>query len=310
MNGSRFEYLNVMNEKTQVETERRRESARRGGLSRSEAKTAAARRNGKRGGRPRKYEKQTPPTFSYPGGKARMASMLTEMMPQTGRRYVEPFAGRGNVFWRAAHELDYQEWHINDIRTAPWYEAIRDLGHELQVPKSNRMEYLKRWANYKQGCPYAMMLEPFLTYSGGGYGMGGFGGNKRMAATTPSGYQQSIRMAQYILKATDAKVTGLDWKQAVKVLGADDFVYLDPPYYDCDVRTYGPDDLDFDELVEELRNAPYRWMLSEYDPADIPGCVWGSCTSARIEQPLQRPNGRMRLDKFLNPSDNPSRLFT
>ena len=214
--------------------------------------------------RHKKYVKSTPPTFSYPGGKARMAKTIVAMAPPSGRLYVEPFAGRANVFWRAAGELAYKKWQLNDIRTADWFESIRDHGHELVVPPCTRMEHDKRWADYKRGCPYARMLEPFLTYSGAGFGAGGFRSNKKGGATK-GGFKQSIQMAQHILHTTGATITSVDWKEALAGLGADDFVYLDPPYLDCNVTAYLPSDLDHEGLVQHLLDAPYRWILSEYD---------------------------------------------
>jgi hypothetical protein len=214
--------------------------------------------------KPKEFEKSTPPTFSYPGGKARMAKTIVAMAPPSGRLYVEPFAGRANVFWRAAGELAYKKWHLNDIRTAPWLESIRDHGHELVVPTCTRMEHDKRWADYKRGCPYARMLEPFLTYSGAGFGSGGFRSNKN-GGSTQGGFQQSIHLAQRILHATGATITSIDWKEALAGLGADDFVYFDPPYLNCNVTAYRPSDLDHEELVQHLLEAPYRWILSEYD---------------------------------------------
>jgi site-specific DNA-adenine methylase len=246
---------------TQAETQAQ-VAGRLGGCVISAAKQKAAKLNGALGGRPKKFEKQTPPTFGYPGGKAHLARTLVDLMPPSGRRYVEPFAGRGNVFW-VASELDYQEWHINDIRTASWFEAIRDHGHDLKVPRCTRMEYYKRWAAYKNGCPYANMLGPLLTYSGGGYGSSGFRNSKK--GFTTQGYGQAIRMAQHILRATEATITRVDWKNAVVGLSPDDFVYFDPPYLGCRLRAYTSDDIDHKELIKHLLSAPYRWVLSEYD---------------------------------------------
>lgn len=214
--------------------------------------------------RHKKYVKSSPPTFSYPGGKARMAKTIVAMAPPLGRLYVEPFAGRANVFWRAAGELAYNKWHLNDIRTAPWLESIRDLGHELVVPPCTRLEYNKRLADSKNGCPYARMLEPYFTYSGAGFGSGSFRSNK-YGGSTQGGFQQSIQAAQHIIHATGATITSADWKEALAGLGADDFVYFDPPYLDCNVTAYRPSDLDHKELVQHLLEAPYRWILSEYD---------------------------------------------
>lgn len=194
-----------------------------------------------------------------------MAKLLVSLMPPEGRRYVEPFAGRANVYWSAATELDFTQWHLNDIRTIPWIEAIRYHGHDLRVPRMTRAEYLKRWADSKQGCPYATMLAPYLTFAGAGYGAGGFKGNRKIALTA-SGFQQSIRMAQNILRATSPTLTALDYREVLQDLGEDDFVYLDPPYLDAEVgKAYQPGDLDHRELVDILAKASYRWMLSEYD---------------------------------------------
>jgi site-specific DNA-adenine methylase len=194
-----------------------------------------------------------------------MAKLLVSLMPTTGRRYVEPFVGRANVYWTAATELDFHEWHLNDIRTIPWLTAIRDHGHDLRVPRMTRAEYLKRWADSKQGCPYAAMLSPYLTFSGSGYGAGGYKGNRKIALTA-SGFQQSIRMAQNIMRATSPTLTALDYKEVLQDLGEEDLCYIDPPYIDAEVgKAYTPGDLDYREMVDILVKARFRWMLSEYD---------------------------------------------
>jgi site-specific DNA-adenine methylase len=47
-------------------------------------------------------------------------------------------------------------------------------------------------------------------------------------------------------------------------LGEDDFVYLDPPYYGAKVNGYRSDDINHSEMIEVLKAAKFRWMLSEY----------------------------------------------
>jgi site-specific DNA-adenine methylase len=220
-----------------------------------------------------------------------MAKLLVSMMPRSGRRYVEPFGGRGNVFWIAATELDFQEWHINDIRTAPWFAAIRAQGNDLIVPSNTRMEYLERWAAYKQGCPYATMLEPFLTYSGAGFGAGGYRSNEK-GGSGSSGFRQSIRMAHHIMQAVNPLVTDRDYKHVLDGLGADDFVYLDPPYLDSRVTAYGPEDLDHTEMVSLLLTAKCRWMLSEYDQP-----IYRKAFGAPIlKQPATTRHGKSRQE--------------
>jgi site-specific DNA-adenine methylase len=63
---------------------------------------------------------------------------------------------------------------------------------------------------------------------------------------------------------TQATITNVDWKQAVADLDGDSFVYLDPPYLTARVHAYGPGDIDHTEMVAILKNARFRWLLSEY----------------------------------------------
>jgi hypothetical protein len=79
-------------------------------------------------------------TFSYPGGKARLAPALVEMMPRTGGLYCEPFAGRGNVFFHAAQVLKFERWQLNDRKQAPFFRAIKRNGGNIPVPGSSERQ--------------------------------------------------------------------------------------------------------------------------------------------------------------------------
>jgi site-specific DNA-adenine methylase len=72
-------------------------------------------------------------------------------------------------------------------------------------------------------------LEPYLTFAGGGYGKGGFGG-KRTASQ--ASYQRIIRECHRIMKVMKPTITSLDWSETLKGLAKDDTVFLDPTYLD------------------------------------------------------------------------------
>lgn len=203
------------------------------------------------------------PTIPYPGGKARLAKTIVAMLPANGGVYVEPFAGRGNVFWAASTRLDYAGWWLNDIATAPFFEAIRDHGDTVRIPERSREAYRQQVANYRQSkSPKSLILEPYLTYGGGGYTRAGFGGKKSASAT---GYQTTIRNCHTILSVTDPKITDVDWKDMdLESLEHDDVVFIDPPYYDADVRAYSSKGFDYEALVQLLVNAKFKWILTEY----------------------------------------------
>jgi hypothetical protein len=83
---------------------------------------------------------------------------------------VEPFAGRGNVFWAAASsQLGFQQWALNDIRTAPFFETVRDIGDTVEVPEKSCVEYSRQREAFRRGDPKAILLEPYFTFSGDGY---------------------------------------------------------------------------------------------------------------------------------------------
>src|ERR1035438_10911498 len=92
------------------------------------------------------------PTIAYPGGKARLANQIISFLPQQGRIYVEPFAGRGNLFWAAVERgLKFRRWWLNDIATAPFFEAIKKLGDKIEVPPRSRAEFERYREAHKSG---------------------------------------------------------------------------------------------------------------------------------------------------------------
>ena len=174
------------------------------------------------------------PMVPYPGGKGRLAPILVSLMPQQGRLYREPFAGRGNVFWAAASSLKYDRWELNDPYTAPFFRAVRDIGDTIAVPERSKEEYYRQWEQSKQGNPVAALLEPYLTFGGGGYGKGEPGGQQ---SAGPDGYTKTMRDCHTLLRSTGAQLSALDSSEMDwSSLGLEDFVFFDPPYKDASVR--------------------------------------------------------------------------
>ena len=203
----------------------------------------------------------TIPGFAYPGGKKRTRNSIVNYMPKVGGTYAEPFAGRAATFWLAATTLQFSNWWLNDLRTAPFLHAIISHGSTLEVPEHTRQEFERQKIARRRGDPIAILLEPYLSYSGAGYAASY---RPTKGAPLRHHYQNTLRRANQILIQTQAMITSLDWKQAVADSNADDFAYLDPPYAAAKVHGYGPGDLDYVEMVSTLKNARFRWMLSEY----------------------------------------------
>jgi len=203
----------------------------------------------------------TIPGFAYPGGKARLAKTLVSFMPRIGGTYAEPFAGRANVFWKAAMTLQFSHWRLNDLRTAPFFHAIISHGSTLEVPEHTRQEFERQKIARLSGDPTAILLEPYLSYSGAGYAASY---RPTKGAPLRHHYQNTLRCAHQIMFQTQPTITNLDWKLVVAELNDDDFAYLDPPYAAAKVHGYGPGDIDHIEMVSILIKARFRWLLSEY----------------------------------------------
>jgi hypothetical protein len=209
------------------------------------------------------------PTIAYPGGKGRLAQEIVSFLPKSGRVYCEPFCGRGNLFWSAASSgLNYEKWWLNDLKTMPFFRAIREIGHVVEVPERSRAEFERQRAASKRGDPTALLLEPILSFRAGGYRSGFQSDNK--GGVSPSGYQQTLRECHRIIGETKPRLTGLDWRQLnLEKLTEDDVVMLDPPYPNTDVRSFSPKTIDYNDLVDTLLRARYRWFLCGYAHAAL-----------------------------------------
>ena len=203
------------------------------------------------------------PAIPYPGGKARLAKQIISFLPREGRTYLEPFAGRANLFWAAAEQgLKFRRWWLNDINTAPFLEAIKLHGHKIEVPSRSRSEFDRQREAYKSGDPTAIVLSPYLTFSGGGFRYASKGGEHAVSA---SGYQRTLRECHQILARTRPKITALDWQQlGLEKLTEDDVVMVDAPYPNADVKAYSDATVDYEHLVDVLLKAKFRWLFCGY----------------------------------------------
>lgn len=232
-----------------------------------------------------------PPKISYPGAKGRLAPWLVGMMPSSGRTYVEPCVGRGNVFF-AASSLNFKRWWLNDTITSSFFEALMKTGGCIDVPDRTQEEFNKQKLRFQEGDITAILLEPYLTFSGGGYKKAGFGGKRSAKAI---GYSRTLRQCARILLSHTVKITKLDWKKlGLERLTSDDFVFFDPPYFGADVRAYS-NRFDFVRMVDILSNAKFRWMLTEYEQ-DIYLKAFGKPRKKQVQLACDGRGNRRRVE--------------
>jgi site-specific DNA-adenine methylase len=223
--------------------------------------------------------------FTYSGGKMTLAKHILPYMTPSGRIYCEPFAGLANLYWKAALALQFDEWRLNDIRTAPFFRALSTHGDSLEVTARSHDEFKRQNAAFKLGDPAAILLGPYLTRNGGFYDKGE---RQEQGSVSAATYEARLRMCHSIVTLTQPEITAFDWKKVVADLGVGDFVYFDPPYAGCHVGSYRADDINHEGLVEELLKAPYNWLLSEYEHP----------VYARLGKPFWRKEVQLRTTNF------------
>lgn len=241
------------------------------------------------------------PTFAYPGGKARLRRRLVAYFPTSGRRYIEPFAGRGNVFFLARSVLNFKHWLLNDLYTFPFFCAVQSVDFNLLPETVDRdaFQVLKAHAE----SPLAALLEPRVTYSGKGYA---FGHSGRVANHIPYQKCHYIKM----LEAARGLPAGVAlFRQAWDRLpyglyGPDDFVYFDPPYDGTAIGSYP--NIDHEHLLSLLSTASFRWALSGYaTPLYLsrlgpPAIAWERCAEIAA---TSGQSGQKRIEcLWLSPS--------
>jgi site-specific DNA-adenine methylase len=188
-------------------------------------------------------------SFSYPGGKATIRNTILEYIPQEGIKYIEPFAGRGNMFFSVKDNCSFEEWQLNDLATYKFLKALRDT--DLRDLKLLDFESLRYKAD--QFDPIALILEPHITVMGKGYNHG-----HRYGKECNQSFIDNCYAAQDALK--DVLITQISWEQLEYT--KDCFVYFDPPYIDTSSLPYS--NINHIELLEFLTSANFDWLLSGY----------------------------------------------
>jgi len=194
--------------------------------------------------------------FSYPGGKFKIFKKLFEHFEHCGRWYIEPFAGRGNIFFNFHQIACFEQYHINDLSTGKFFKAIKNADFTQLPSTMTKLEFEKlRWLSERDD-PIALALEPVITFSGRGYGNGSNLGHYDF-----NRYYQKFKFIQGILNDTRVKIHTMDWSSLPwDQFTEDDFIYCDPPYYKEDGYNYG--NIDHENLIYKLKDSDANWAIS------------------------------------------------
>lgn len=201
------------------------------------------------------------PSFPYHGGKSSLRRWIVSFIPVSRGVYIEPFAGRGNVFWYAYyHRRRFSGWWLNDLQTKSFFTAILKVDVDA-IPSVFLPEERDLWRKRRENNDHvAIMVEPILAWGGGvlprSYNVP-WKWNRRL-------YVERILEARRVLEESSCRLTDFDCLDVLRQAGEHDFVYLDPPYLGASVTAYSESTFDPVRMVELLQKAKFKWILSEY----------------------------------------------
>jgi site-specific DNA-adenine methylase len=218
--------------------------------------------------------------FKYDGSKATIRPWIAKFVPSKGRHYVEPFAGRGNVFWLLSRVCNYQTWQLNDIRTGTPDGFLNGLLNVdvKDIPYHVRKEDWEHWVKLRRdGTPLGAVMEAVLCRNSGTYdsgvefqGSGGIwscaDGVEHRSNYARINFLRRILRARQCLEQTKCSITDLDYVNLPwDGYTQEDFAYLDPPYLDVCVSSYSEKDFDHEQMIHILKSTRCRWLMSEYE---------------------------------------------
>ena len=227
----------------------------------------------------------------YPGGKGFISNYLQtliEMNDLRGCAYYEPFAGGAGAALRLLIDGVVSEVHLNDldVRITSFWRSVLDETDRFENAVMNVPLNMDEWRRQKQICSEAndgrQFELGFSTFylnrcnrSGVLFGSAPIGGYKQSGKWRMDARFYRKTLAKRIRTIADMRdriyVYGLDALEFLRQIvvpennRAENFTYLDPPYYVAGNRLYlnKYGDEDHAALAHEMKNsADLAWVAS------------------------------------------------
>jgi site-specific DNA-adenine methylase len=181
-------------------------------------------------------------------------------MPKEGNKYIEPFSGRGNMYFLSKKNLKFNEWILNDL-CCPFLPVLATMD-EIDFPQEMTWElFVECREKRKHNDVSSILIEPAIGH------LGHFGSSwkQKYKNTRPwnkSEYTDILLQAKNLL--TGATISNVTWSALPwDSFNSEDFVYFDPPYMNTEHRYYS--DIDHEEFLERIKTLKCKWLLSNSD---------------------------------------------
>jgi len=207
------------------------------------------------------------PFVKWAGGKRQLLPVITNQIPSKFERYFEPFLGGGAVFFSLVAKERKAKWFISDLNSdlALSYVTIRDRVKELVLSLENHaVNYTKNQSSYyykvREANPkneidkVSRLIFLNKTCFNGLYRV-----NSKGKFNVPVGRyvnpnivnKENLFEVSRVLQSKDISIKCQDFEDALKGVGDEDFVYLDPPYQPVSTTasftSYTDSDFDFSD---------------------------------------------------------------
>jgi DNA adenine methylase len=180
------------------------------------------------------------PFVKWAGGKRQLIKVLTNNLPPSYNRYIEPFVGGGALLFEV---LPYKAI-INDINTEliNAYTVIKDdidaLIEDLKKHKNEEEYYYKIRSLDPEKLSAVERASRFIYLNKTCFN-GLYRENSKGKFNVPFGKyknpkildEENLRVVSEYLNTAEISILNLDYKEVCKLAKKGDFVYLDPPYY-------------------------------------------------------------------------------
>jgi DNA adenine methylase len=209
------------------------------------------------------------PFFSRIGGKRFFSEKLVGFIPEH-EIYIEPFVGGGAVFFRkepSKKEIinDKDKGLIEGYRLIKKASTNMDkYNFQYSIDDMNKFMYSD------QKSPENKLLQRIYihrnTYGGKGTGKVYPGKGKRVLDSR----DKILKLDEYQTRLKKTIILNQDYKTVIKKYDSKDaFIYLDPPYENSGDLYGDNSDIDYQELLNILKNVKGKFLLSLNDSKRI-----------------------------------------
>lgn len=271
------------------------------------------------------------PFIKWAGGKAQLLEELIKRIPTDKTEYVELFVGGGALFLNQLDNQQFVKYTINDLNKH-LYELYNVLGGDEETfyrfnvilslldgnytgSTGEEQKELYRQLRYEFNnvdlTERARAAEFVILNKACFNGL--YRENKKGEFNTPWGGEKKSLSINYdgmkkfwsICRNVDITITNLDYKECLKYINENSFVYLDPPYRPLgrtsNFNTYNAggftdeDQVKLKDFCDEINKIGGKFMLSNSDCSD--GFFEKLYEGYKIERVYARRNINSKGDK-------------